>query len=130
MNTLVITPIRVIFLIVLIGTTLEVLTERTRLSWRHHPMEVEDDWSYGRGRIRNKGPQRADDSLREAGVAAASIVVVDNVLEVAAEANRAGYAAVTGDATRRDVLASARDARQRPGWSSRSTGTTPRSSSR
>ena len=33
-NTFVITPIRVVFLILLIGTTLEVLTERTRLSWR------------------------------------------------------------------------------------------------
>jgi hypothetical protein len=33
-NTVVITPMRVIFLIILVGTTLEVLTERTRTSWR------------------------------------------------------------------------------------------------
>ena len=33
-NTVLITPIRVIFLIVLVGTTLEVLTERTRTNWR------------------------------------------------------------------------------------------------
>jgi voltage-gated potassium channel len=33
-NTVLITPIRVIFLIVLVGTTLEVLTERTRMNWR------------------------------------------------------------------------------------------------
>ena len=33
-NTVVITPIRVVFLIVLVGTTLEVLTERTRMNWR------------------------------------------------------------------------------------------------
>jgi len=33
-NTVVITPIRVLFLILLVGTTLEVLTERTRQNWR------------------------------------------------------------------------------------------------
>src|SRR5450755_2321675 len=33
-NTVLISPIRVIFLIVLVGTTLEVLTQRTRTSWR------------------------------------------------------------------------------------------------
>ncbi len=33
-NTVLITPIRVVFLIVLVGTTLEVLTERTRINWR------------------------------------------------------------------------------------------------
>ena len=52
-NTLVITPIRVIFLIVLIGTTLEVLAERTRASLRISAMEIQDGWSYGRGRIRH-----------------------------------------------------------------------------
>lgn len=33
-NIFVITPLRVVFLIILVGTTLEVLTERTRLQWR------------------------------------------------------------------------------------------------
>lgn len=33
-NTLVVTPLRVLFLLVLVGTTLEVLTERTRNEWR------------------------------------------------------------------------------------------------
>jgi len=33
-NTFALTPIRVIFLILLIGTTLEVLAERTRRGWR------------------------------------------------------------------------------------------------
>ena len=33
-NTVLITPLRVIFLILLVGTTLEVLAERTRTSWR------------------------------------------------------------------------------------------------
>lgn len=108
-NTVVITPIRVIFLIVLIGTTLEVLTERTRLGWRltrwrskvaDHTVVV----GYG-----SKG-RSVLTTLREAGLAANSIVVVDAVLEATSEANQAGYAAVTGDATRRDVLASAETA--------------------
>ncbi|MGG8409886.1 ion channel, partial [Streptomyces sp. 12297] len=34
MNILLITPLRVLFLIILVGTTLEVLTERTREEWR------------------------------------------------------------------------------------------------
>jgi voltage-gated potassium channel len=105
-NTVVITPIRVIFLIVLIGTTLEVLTERTRASWRvarwrskmaGHTVVV----GYG-----TKG-RSALRTLREAGVPAASLVVVDCQPHVVAESNRAGLAGVTGDATRRDVLASA-----------------------
>lgn len=33
-NVLLVTPLRVLFLIILVGTTLEVLTERTREQWR------------------------------------------------------------------------------------------------
>ncbi len=33
-NILLVTPLRVLFLIILVGTTLEVLTERTREEWR------------------------------------------------------------------------------------------------
>ncbi len=108
-NTVVITPIRVIFLIVLIGTTLEVLTERTRLGWRltrwrskmtGHTVVV----GYG-----SKG-RSVVATLREAALAPASIVVVDNVLAATSEANQAGLTAVTGDGTRRDVLSSAETA--------------------
>lgn len=35
-NIFVITPLRVLFLIILVGTTLEVLTERTREEWRQN----------------------------------------------------------------------------------------------
>jgi voltage-gated potassium channel len=105
-NTLVLTPIRVVFLILLIGTTLEVLAERTRASWRvsrwrskmaSHTVVA----GYG-----TKG-RSAVTTLREAGVPTTSIVVVDILPHVVAEANRAGLAGVTGDATRRAVLASA-----------------------
>ena len=106
-NILVITPIRVVFLIVLIGTTLEVLTERTRLSWRisrwrsrvaGHTVVV----GYG-----TKG-RSAVTTLCEAGTPRELVVLVDSAPEAMAEVNRAGLVGVTGDATRREVLASAR----------------------
>ena len=102
-NTLVLTPIRVVFLILLIGTTLEVLAERTRAIWRvsrwrsrmtAHTVVV----GYG-----TKG-RSAVRTLRESGVPTSAIIVVDVLPPVVAEANRAGLAAVTGDGTRREVL--------------------------
>jgi voltage-gated potassium channel len=105
-NTLVLTPVRVVFLILLIGTTLEVLAERTRTVWRvnrwrskmaGHTVLV----GYG-----TKG-RSAMTTLREAGVPATSIVVVDCEPRATMQVNAAGLAGVTGDATRREVLASA-----------------------
>jgi len=63
-NTFLITPIRVVFLIVLVGTTLEVLTERTRMNWADHPVEGEGGWSGGRRRLRVEGPGRDQDADR------------------------------------------------------------------
>jgi voltage-gated potassium channel len=105
-NTVLITPIRVIFLIVLVGTTLEVLTERTRMNWRIARWRskvtgqtvVVGYGSTGRSVIA---------TLRESGQPAGCVVVVDLAPEVVAEANAAGLAAVTGDGTRRGVLAKA-----------------------
>lgn len=105
-NVLVITPIRVVFLIVLIGSTLQVLAERTRTNWRlsrwrtkmqGHTVVV----GYG-----TKG-RTAVSTLREEGVANAALVVVDLLPQAVAEANTTGLAGVTGDATRREVLSAA-----------------------
>jgi voltage-gated potassium channel len=46
-------------------------------------------------------------TLREAGTAREQLVVVDIAPQATAEANRADVVAITGDATRREVLASA-----------------------
>jgi voltage-gated potassium channel len=109
-NTVVITPLRVIFLVILVGTTLEVLTERTRRNWRNarwrskmagHAIVV----GYG-----TKG-RSVIATLRDSGMPPASIVVIDASAQVVAEANGAGLAAVAGDATRRNVLAQAEAAR-------------------
>ncbi|WP_433325780.1 potassium channel family protein [Spirillospora sp. CA-294931] len=102
-NTIFITPVRVLFLIVLVGTTLEVLAERTRADWR------ESRW---RARVRDhvvvagygtKG-RSAVKSLLSTGVDRDSVVVVDPDPRVVAEAAEAGLVGVVGDATRRSVL--------------------------
>jgi voltage-gated potassium channel len=101
-NVALITPLRVLFLVILVGTTLEVLTRRTREEWRlarwrrsmrGHTVVV----GYG-----TKG-RSAIETLRAAGIGDSDIVV-DRRSDLAAEANAAGLAALVGDATRSIVL--------------------------
>jgi voltage-gated potassium channel len=102
-NVIVITPLRVLFLVVLVGTTLEVLTERTREAFR---------LSRWRGSLRDhtvvigygtKG-RSAVRALVEDGADPAQVVVVDNDPTHIAEATEDGLASVAGDGTRVDVL--------------------------
>lgn len=102
-NILVITPLRILFLIILVGTTLEVLTERTReqirqnrwrSSLRDHTIVV----GYG-----TKG-RSAVRALLEDGADRATIVAVDNDADHIADAGDDGIAAIVGDGTRADVL--------------------------
>lgn len=102
-NILVITPLRVLFLIILVGTTLEVLTQRTREQlrqsrWRSSLREHTVVVGYG-----TKG-RSAVRALLDDGCDRAQIVVVDNDAEHIAEANEDGIAAIAGDGTRADVL--------------------------
>ncbi|MEU9499280.1 potassium channel family protein [Streptomyces sp. NPDC048196] len=103
LNILLITPLRVLFLIILVGTTLEVLTERTREQWqlkrwrnavRDHTVIV----GYG-----TKG-RSAVQTLRATGVGRDRIVLVDPSTKVIEAAVAEGFAGVVGDATRSDVL--------------------------
>jgi voltage-gated potassium channel len=105
-NTFIITPIRVAFLIALVGTTLGVLAERTRTSWRvsrwrsrvnGHTIVV-GFGTMGRSAVR---------TLRESGVPLTAMVVVDEDPGAVRDANAAGLTAVAGDATSTKVLASA-----------------------
>ncbi len=111
-NILVVTPLRVAFLIILVGTTLEVLTERTReqlrqTRWRSsleaHTVVV----GYG-----TKG-RSAVRALLEDGLARSQVVVVDPDPARVAEATSDGLAVVQGDGARAEVLeqASIRGAR-------------------
>ncbi|WP_307845988.1 potassium channel family protein [Actinospica durhamensis] len=109
-NALVITPLRVVFLIVLVGTTLEVLAEGTRRQWdqRRWRNRMQDHIvvvGYG-----TKG-SAAVETLLKHGVAAERIVVIDHQRQALARANAAGLVSVWGDATRSSVLAKAETAR-------------------
>ncbi|MGW2820029.1 potassium channel family protein [Streptomyces sp. NPDC001443] len=102
-NILVVTPLRVLFLIILVGTTLEVLTERTRQQVRIHRWRARTHdhvvvIGYG-----TKG-RHAVQTLIGQGVAKDRIVVVDAQHKVADLAGEAGLVAVTGDATRSETL--------------------------
>jgi voltage-gated potassium channel len=106
-NILVITPLRFLFLIVLIGTTVEVLTQRSRDEFRVNR------W---RNRVRDhivivgfgvKGRSAAQ-ALIDSGVPARDLVVVTLDRSAADEATGLGAVAVIGDATRDEVLRDAR----------------------
>lgn len=109
-NTLVITPLRVLFLLVLVGTTLEVLTEHTRTEWaqnrwrskvRDHTVVV----GYG-----TKG-RSAVATLISNGLSLDRVIVVDADPAAIAEANRRGLVGVLGDGSRTEVLDRAQTSR-------------------
>ena len=106
MNVLVITPLRFVFLITLVGTTVEVLTARGRDEYRRHR------W---RTRVRDhtvivgfgvKG-RTAATTLLESGALPATIVVIADDQHSCDEANDMSLVVVRGDARREDVLRSA-----------------------
>jgi voltage-gated potassium channel len=102
-NVLVITPLRVLFLIVLVGTTLEVLTDRSRQAfkiqrWRSKVREHVVVVGYG-----TKGRSAAQALIAE-GADPDHIVVVDTDVDVLEAASRKGLVTVTGSGTRSDVL--------------------------
>ncbi|WP_236241648.1 TrkA family potassium uptake protein [Streptomyces sp. CC228A] len=102
-NVLIVTPLRVVFLIILVGTTLEVLAERTRQEWqekrwrsalRDHTVVV----GFG-----TKG-RSALETLSATGLKKEQVVVIDPNSAVIDLANADGFTGVLGDATRSDVL--------------------------
>ena len=106
-NVFVITPLRVAFLILLIGTTLEVLAtqgrEMFRISrWRNKMEQHVVVVGYG-----TKG-RSAVETLVSNGHTRDGIVVVDPDPGAIQDANNDGLTVVVGDATRRDVLRRAR----------------------
>jgi voltage-gated potassium channel len=112
-NIFVITPLRVLFLIILVGTTLEVLTERTRDEWRLNRWRAtlrDHTVVVGFG---TKG-RSAIQTVCATGLKKEQVVIVDPSSKVIDAATAEGYAGVVGDATRSDVLvrAEVRKARQ------------------
>lgn len=112
-NAFIITPFRIGFLVLLIGTTLEVLAtqgrEQFRIArWRKKMGEHVVAIGYG-----TKG-RSAIKTLISNGLDKESVVVVDPSTTGMADAHADGLAVVAGDATRRDVLrrAGVKDAKQ------------------
>ncbi len=102
-NAIVVTPLRIGFLVLLVGTTLEVLANegrrimldgRWRKRMRNHVVVV----GYG-----TKG-RSAVETLETSGVNPAQIVIIDGRSSAISDANLRGFAAIEGDATRRDIL--------------------------
>ncbi|WP_353648833.1 potassium channel family protein [Nakamurella sp. A5-74] len=102
-NIIVITPLRFLFLIVLVGTTIEVLTERSRQQfryarWRRRVKKHTVVIGYGmKGRSAVK-------ALLDQGAKAESIVVVDQNGTMVKAATGDGCVGVVGDARREEVL--------------------------
>jgi voltage-gated potassium channel len=102
-NILVITPMRIAFLLILIGTTLEALTARSREEfrvrrWRSRVRQHVIVCGYG-----TKG-RSAIRALLSTGTEAAQIVVVDPDPAAVEEASSTGLTGVLGDAGRMEVL--------------------------
>ncbi|MEU8815763.1 potassium channel family protein [Actinoplanes sp. NPDC048796] len=102
-NILIITPARVLFLIILVGTTLEVLTDQYRNSlrvsrWRRKLKDHIVICGYG-----TKG-RAAVAALVETGYDKSRIVVVENRPDGVRQAAANGLATIEGNATRSAVL--------------------------
>jgi voltage-gated potassium channel len=102
-NVLVITPLRVLFLIVLVGTTLAVLTERSRQAfkiqrWRAKVRDHVVVVGYG-----TKGRSAVSAVLTD-GMKPGQIVVVDTDQNSLDAASALGLVTVHGSGTRSDVL--------------------------
>ena len=106
-TALIVTPARVAFLLLLVGTTVELLTERWREAHRRNRWRqgVKDHYvicGYG---VKGRAAARA---LCEDGLPRDEVVIVDENRDTAAEASNAGYTTVVGEASRTVVLREAR----------------------
>jgi voltage-gated potassium channel len=105
-TTVIVTPARVLFLILLVGTTLEVLTERTRAAyrlsrWRRTLKDHVIICGFG-----TKGKAAAGTLLAH-GYRPDQVVVVDESALARAAATELGFSAVAGSATTQHALVEA-----------------------
>lgn len=105
-SILLIMPARIVFLILVVGTTVEVLTDQSRefLATRRWRKKVNNHivvCGFG------STGQSAVAELLNRGITPSEIVVVDTDDDVIEEALRRGFVAIHGDASRNEVLAEA-----------------------
>ena len=103
LTTLLVTPARILFLIVLVGTTVELLISRQReelrvSAWRRKVKNHTIICGFG-----VKG-HAALEALVGQGVDRNAVVAIDSSMEMIESAGAAGIAAVHGDASRKDTL--------------------------
>lgn len=103
-NVVFITPMRVLFLIVLIGTTLEVLTERSRQAHRIQKWRRKVRDHYVVVGFGTKGRSAVNALLAEEDVEPNQVVIVDTEQSALDAASARGLITVHGSATRADVL--------------------------
>lgn len=111
-NIFVITPLRIIFLVALVSTTLEVLTERSRREFRENRWRqtlLAHTVIIGFG-VKGRAAAR---TLLDGGTGPEKIVVIDGDPAAIEEANEMGFAGVLGNATRSEVLRKAQVGRAR-----------------
>ncbi len=103
LNAVVVTPLRIAFLVLLVGTTIEVLANEGRrmftdIRWRRRMRNHIVVVGFG-----TKG-KSAVETLRNNGANPTQIVVIDSRPASITDANLRGYAAIEGDGTRREIL--------------------------
>lgn len=106
LNALLVTPMRLVFVVILVGTTIQALTERSReqfrlARWRSRVRDHVVVVGYGA-----KGRNAVRELLLK-GHPADRVVVVDSDQHALTEAAEAGFVTVRGSATRTDVLTEA-----------------------
>lgn len=111
-DVLLVTPARIAFLVVLVGTTMEVLTDQTRhaFSARRWRKNVHDHYvicGYG------STGESAARALRAQGIQPELLVVIEPDPEASARAAADGLVVVEGDATRQGILTEAHVERAR-----------------
>jgi voltage-gated potassium channel len=125
-TVLIVTPARILFLLLLLGTTIELLTERWRDEYRRRRWRRDVDDHYVICGYGVKGRAAAARVLRDDGVDIDTSPSSNQDPIIAGEASRDGYTVVLGDSTRIATLREARVDRARVPSSSRPTVTTAR----
>jgi voltage-gated potassium channel len=99
-SAVIITPLRIAFLVLLVGTTLEVLA--------HHGRRIFKDARW-RKQMRNHVVvvgfgTKGKSAVETLGANPSQVVIIDSRPSAITDANIRGYAAIEGDATRREIL--------------------------